>query len=288
VQHFGALATVNGHDTMTRPEWSYATPRGAARRRRPNRRAILLAAGATMLAVAGLLIWLALPPNTAPPGAANDSYARKSSLGDQPPTVILNALEPRSLYPPGYVDFDLAKQNSGPNNLPIDLNAHYDLSSSPPGCEHDPLSDTEYDFNDKNPEEYGKYPVLLIMYPVDDPGGNKGDNGFYLSVFPAKDSRSLSNFRDYYSRCQGAKVTLTVTKDGRVLQTMTDTINNVITAAPQSAAEDSFVRGPTKDSPSNQYVGLIRGMIVSTQCPVSQDDACVQLFRTALLRIWEI
>jgi hypothetical protein len=279
---------MNGHDTMTRPEWSYATPRRDTRRRRPNRRAILLAAGAAMLAVAGLLIWLALPPNTAPPSAAKDSYARKSSLRDQPPTVILNALEPRSLYPPGYVDFDLAKQTAGAGDLHIDLNAHYDTSSSPPGCESDLLFDTAHDYTDTNPEKYGQYPVLLIMYPVDDPGGNKGNNGFYLSVFPAKDPRSLSNFRDWYSRCQGAKVTVTVTKDGQVIDQSTDTVNNTILNAPQSAAEDSFVIAATKDYAANEYIGLIRGMIVSTRCPVAQDDACVQLFRTALLRIWEI
>jgi hypothetical protein len=29
-------------------------------------------------------------------------------------------------------------------------------------------------------------------------------------------------------------------------------------------------------------------MIVSVQCPAAQKDAGVQLFRTALLRIWDI
>jgi hypothetical protein len=282
---------MNGRDTMTPPPWSYATPRGAADRRRPARRWILLAAVA-VLAATGLLIWLALPPTVTHPSHAGDSYARKPSLADLPPTVFINALHPRSLYPPGYVDFDMSqgKQQLSPEDIHYVPGADYTLSSSPPGCEHNPLSDTKIDTTDTDPERYRGYPVLFIMYPVDDPGGNKGDNGFFLNVFPANDPKGLDKFRDYFKRCQGALISLTVTKDGQVVYQHTDPdpIDNVILDAPSSAAEDSFLEGPTKDSQTYEYVGLIRGMVVTVQCPVTQKDAGLQLFRTTLLRIWDM
>jgi hypothetical protein len=279
---------MNGHDTINPPAWSYSTPRSAERGRRPSGRWIVLAVVA-VLAFAALFTWLALPPTVTHPSHAADSYGRKPSLADLPPTVFINALRPRSLYPPGYVDFDLSQgKQLGPEDIHYVPGANYALSSSPPGCEHDPLSDNEIDTTNTDPERYHDYPVLLIMYPVDDAGGNKGNNGFFLNVFPAKDPKGLSNFREYYSRCQGARITVTATKDGQVVYQNTDTIDNVILDAPNSAAEDSFVRGPTKDSQTYEYIGLIRGMIVTVQCPEAQKDAGVQLFRTALLRIWDI
>lgn len=280
---------MTGPDTQSPLAWSYTTPRSGTRLGRPARRWILLAAAA-VLAAAGLLTWLALPPTVTHPDHAGESYGRKPSLGDEPPTVILNALRFRSLYPPGYVDFDLSQQKLSPSDIHYVPGADYELSASPAECEHDPLSDNEHPpyTPDPKPEKYSRYPVLVIMYPVDDPGGNKGDNGFYLSVFPANDPKGLDNFQTYYKRCQGAQITVTATKDGQVVYRSTDTIDNVILPAPSSAAEDAFVRGPTKDSQTYQYIGLIRGMIVSVQCPAAQKDAGAELFRTVLLRVWDI
>jgi hypothetical protein len=172
--------------------------------------------------------------------------ANKPLLNDKPPTLILNGLQRRSLYPPGYIDYDPSKDTS---DYEYDPERDYETTSSPPGCEEEPLTDLQFDFENKDPERY--------------------------------------DFRQWYSRCQNAQVTTTVTKHGQVIEQNTSTNELGYTDAPESAADDAYALTKAgKDLCS--YVGLIRGMIVDVSCPDSQAEPGAQLFRTVIQRIKEI
>ncbi|WP_141564481.1 hypothetical protein [Mycolicibacterium palauense] len=268
------------------PAWSYAgdpTPGPGGPRRR--RRWLVAAAAVVVVLLAALVGWLVWPHPAGPQDSAK-SVAQRPMLNDQPPTVILNNLDFRSLYPPGYVDWDMSKKTTGgPDDIGYDPDAHYETTSSPTGCARDPLFEAEHDFEHKDPDRYQRYPILLLMYPVDDPGGNAEDTrGFFVSVYPAPDPTSLESFRQWYSRCHGAKVTVTVTKDGQVIRESTSTEDTVLTEAPVSEAQDSFAR-EQPDQASCNYVGLVRGLIVEVSCPPTQRDAGAELYRTVIGRI---
>lgn len=261
--------------------WSFAEPprRQATDR---SREVWIGVAAAVVVAAAALVAWLIWP--TPPAQAPPPNPVARPLLSNQPPTVILNALDYRSLYPPGYVDFDSSRSDlPGPEELGIDMASQYTTSSQPPGCTDDPMSEAQYGFETQDPERYQRYPLTMMMYPVDDPGGIADDSGFHLSIFPSPDPESLEVFRDFYRRCLGAQITVTQTKDGRILRETTDTMRNVVTDAPPSNAVDSF--GLTQGETGCGYVGLTRGMIVDVQCPTNQPDAGLSLFRNVIDRI---
>ena len=271
---------------MTEPSgWSYATASDEAGPRRISRRTIVIAVAVVVVLIAGLLTWLLWPKST-PTNQGEVVTTQKPLLSDKPPTVILNGLQRRSLYPPGYIDYDPSKTTS--SGYEYDPDREYEEASSPPGCENDPLFDLEHDFNNEAPDRYGRYPLIEIMYPVDDPGGSKEDSpGFFVSIFPAKNPTSLDEFRQWYDRCHGAQVTTTVTKFGQVIDQSTRTNDIGYTDAPESGADDSFTK--TKEGqPLCSFVGLTRGMIVEVRCPESQVEAGTQLFRTVVQRIKDI
>lgn len=271
------------HNNPMPSAWSYASAPGSSGARRRPRRAIIIAAAAVIVLIAGLVSWLAWPKPQA--GSQPEVSAPKPLLNDKPPTVILNGIQKRSLYPPGYIDYDPTKNTE---HYDYDPDRDYQTTSSPPGCEDDPLSGLQYDFKNENPERYSSYPITEIMYPVDDPGGNKEDSrGFYISIYPAKNPANLDEFRHWYDRCRGAQVTTTVTKHGQVIEQTTSQEKMGYTDAPTSAADDSF--GMTKDGKDLcSYIGLVRGMIVDVSCPDGQADAGAELFRTVIQRVKDI
>lgn len=265
--------------------WSYSATPAQAGPRRIARRTIVIAVAAVVVLIAGLLTWLLWPKSTQV-DQGEVVTTQKPLLNDKPPTVILNGLQRRSLYPPGYIDYDPSKSTG--SGYEYDPDREYEETSSPPGCENDPLFDLEHDFNNKAPDRYGRYPLIEVMYPVDDPGGNNEDNrGFFVSIFPATDPASLGEFRQWYDKCKNAQVTTTVTKFGQVIDQTTRTNSIGYTDAPESGADDSFTK--TKDGePLCNFVGLTRGMIVEVSCPETQMDAGTQLFRTVVQRIKDI
>ena len=265
--------------------WSYSATPDQAGPRRISRHTIVIAVAVVVVLIAGLLTWLLWPKSTQ---VDQDEVVttQKPLLNDKPPTVILNGLQRRSLYPPGYIDYDPSKNTS--SDYEYDPDRDYETTSSPPGCESDPLTDLQYDFDNKDPERYNRYPITEVMYPVDDPGGSKEDSpGFYVSIYPAKNPASLDEFRQWYDRCLNAQVTTTVTKFGQVIDQTTRPNVLSYTNAPESGADDSFAM--TKEGePLCSYVGLTRGMIVDVSCPESQVEAGKQLFRTVVQRIKDI
>lgn len=276
---------------MSQPnEWSYSasdeTP-GARTRRRP---VVIAVAAVIAVLVVALVTWLVWPnpAPTAPTEAAADD-GPKPMLNEKPPTVIENGIEPRTLYPPGYVDFDSSKYESSRDSSYVP-GSKYDTTSNPAGCEKDPLFEDRYGsiLDDEDPDKYDRYPVSLLMYPVDDPGGNKEDTrGFNLAVWPAKNTDNLDTYRQWYEKCRGAKVTTTVSKDGVVSKQETRTQDESVIAAPSSQAADSFALArPDRDV--CELYGLIRGMMVSVTCPPAQKAAGVQLWRTVIHRITDI
>ena len=241
-------------DNRTPSAWSYSTAPEEAGRRRIPRRTIVIAVAVVIVL-------------------------------DKPPTLILNGLQKRSLYPPGYIDYDPSKDTS---DYQYDPDREYETTSSPPGCEDDPLTELQYDFDNKDPERYNRYPITEVMYPVDDPGGSKDDRpGFYVSIYPAKNPTSLDEFRQWYDRCLNAQVTTTVTKHGQVIDQTTSANEIGYTDAPESGADDSFAVTKAGE-PLCSYVGLTRGMIVDVSCRRSEGEAGAQLFRTVVQRIKDI
>jgi hypothetical protein len=267
-------------------EWSYSAAPPAAGRRRTSRWMIVAAVAVAVLLIAPLVTWLAWP-STPSQDQADAASAPKPLLNDKPPTMILNGLQKRSLYPPGYIDYDPSKDTSD-SDFEYDPERDYETTSSPPGCEESPLNALQYDFDNTDPERYGRYPITEVMYPVDDPGGSKEDSpGFYVSIYPAKNPTTLDEFRQWYERCQNAQVTTTVTKHGQVIEQTTSTQDVGYTDAPISAADDSFALTKAgKDICT--FIGLVRGMIVDVSCRTSQEEAGAQLFRTVVQRVHDI
>jgi hypothetical protein len=265
--------------------WSYTAP--AAPRRRISRRIVVIAAIVVVVLVAGLVTWLVWPSKPSQAADADTPVIKKSMLNDKPPTVILNGLDFRSLYPPGYVDFDSSK--SGDSGVDYDPDADYDTKTEPEGCEYDPLFARMLNFiNPKDADEYDRYPIHLLMYPVDDPGGAKEDSrGFSVQISPSEDPTSLNYLRDWAKRCNGAKETTTTTKNGQVIKQETSTRDVGYTEAPASDAADGLER-TSKGKPSCDFVGLVRGMVVEVSCPPNQRDAGVNLYRTVIRRIGEL
>ncbi|MEV0669422.1 hypothetical protein [Mycobacterium sp. NPDC050441] len=279
-------------------QWSYSAAPSAANPRKLSRRTII--AGSVGLAVVVLLVvalvaWLAWP-RSAPVEQADSPHDRKPLLSDKPPTMILNAIDFNSLYPPGYTDYDSSKSVRQSDGT-YDPDREYTETSSPPGCtwKDDPIETGKYDFTfneKKDPERYEHARISRLMFPVDDPGGNKAQDGddrtsFVLTVFPAKDPNSLDYARQWYERCQNAKTTTTVTKFGQVVETTTGTVDNMVTNAPESAADDSFAVTTSKKDVCDYY-GLVRGMIVNVACPPIQKEAGAQLFRKVIIGLQEI
>lgn len=272
-----------------RPDpWSYGAAPNTTKRVRVSRRAIWIAIAvvAIVSVVAGALVWSARPK---PPQQAQTdlSFANKPMLNDKPPTLIKSAIQPRSLYPPGYVDFDESKAdpNRGQPPAGYDKDAQHTKTSNPPGCEDNPLLEDEFNFNGSDPDRYAGYPVFLIINPVDDAGTLGAGKGFSVSVYPAKDPKSLSTLRDWFTRCKDAQITRTTTKDGRVIDTSTTPMGEYLVDAPSSVASDSFARN-FKDRDICDYYGLVRGLIVNVTCPPNEKEAGAQLFRTVVLRLW--
>lgn len=274
-------------------QWSYSAPPGAARARKLSRRTIVVGsvgvAVVVLLAVA-LVAWLAWP-RTAPIDQADAPDTDRPLLSDKPPTMILNAIDFDSLYPPGYTEFDYTKMDRGTDSS-YDPDRKYTFSSDPAGCtsDDDPMYNAKYDFgsDDKDPERYKDSRISRLMYPVDDPGGNKEDSqSFSLTVFVSRDPTSLDFSRQWYERCKGAKVTTVVSKNGQVIETKTRTLDHLVTAAPESAADDSFAL-TTTETEECDYYGLVRGMIVNVTCPPAQKDAGAQLFRKVIIGLQEV
>lgn len=207
---------------MTQPSgWSYSTAPDDSGRRPISRRTIVIAVAVVIVLIAGLLTWL-LWPKSAPLDQPDAASAQKPLLNDEPPTLILNGLQKRSLYPPGYIDYDPSKDTG--SGYEYDPDRDYETTSSPPGCEDDPLNDLQYDFDNKNPEHYNRHPITEVMYPVDDPGGSKEDSP------------------GWYDRCHGAQVSTTVTKFGQVIDQTTRTNEIGYTDAPESGARPGIGR----------------------------------------------
>jgi hypothetical protein len=239
-----------------------------------------------VLLVAALVTWLVWPADPPPADDAEAPVIKKTMLNDKPPTVILNGLDFRSLYPPGYVDFDSSK--SGDDGVDYDPDADYDTKTEPDGCAYDPLLAKILKFDDEDPEKYDRYPINMLMYPVDDPGGAKEDaRGFSIQISPSEDPTSLNYLRDWANRCNGAKETVTTTKNGQVIKQETSTLNVGYTEAPASDATDALEQ-TSKGKDSCNFVGLIRGMVVQVSCPPNQRDAGINLYRTVIRRIGEI
>jgi hypothetical protein len=275
---------MNGGHTSRPPEkWSYAAAPDALRPWRVNRGKILLAIVGVLVAATGLLTWLALPRGVAP-GPASMSYQRKPSLVDKPPTLIVNALQVRSLYPPGYTDY---KPKPLDDHQSPYVGAKRDVTSDPPGCEHDPAVSDSSVFTSAM---YRVWPLLYIMYRVDDPSGDRSgnDDGIYLSIYPTKDgSGQIDKWRQWYRKCGSAQMAVLVSKDGNILKEETYARDHVIIDTPRTPADDSL--GVTdKEETRYTYYGSIRGMIVSLKFPPTQKDTCAALFRTVMLRIQEI
>ncbi|AMO63630.1 Uncharacterised protein [Mycolicibacterium phlei] len=269
---------------MTQPTntWSYQETTVPVRRRR---RTVVVAAVVLAL-TAGLVAWLAWPAQRADEDRA-ETPVIKELLNDKPPTMILNALNYRTLYPPGYVDYDWSKRESKPADY--DRDREYESTSAPPDCEGNPLFDAEFDlFLGRFADDAYEYPIHLWMFPVDDPGGNADDaRGFSVSIFPAPNPASLSEFKEWFDRCRGATITTTVTKFGQVVDRTTRTQELGYTDAPASVADDSLAL--TREGRELcHFYGLTRGMIVSVECPPTQADAGAQLFRTVVQRIRDI
>jgi hypothetical protein len=268
-------------DDRTPSAWSFATPpRGM---RRVSRRALVFAVVAVVVLIAGLITWLVWPQDT-PQSDADAPVINKTLLNDKPPTTILNALDYRSLYPPGYVDYDYSKSEG---SEPLDLDRDYEESSTPPGCDDNPLFESQYSsiLDIANPETYRGYPITLRMYPVDDPGGTKDDTrGFSVSISPAKNPANLDEFRQWFDRCENATITTTVTKFGQFIERTTETQELGYTDPPASTADDAFTLTKAGKDQCDFY-GLTRGMMVEVECPPTQHDAGAQLFRTVIQRI---
>ena len=202
---------------MTEPSgWSYSTAPDETGRRPISRRTIVIAVAVVVVLIAGLLTWLLWPKST-PTNQGEVVTTQKPLLSDKPPTVILNGLQRRSLYPPGYIDYDPSKDTG--SGYEYDPDRDYEdnvVAARLRG--RSPRSTFEFDFDNEDPDRYDRYPLIEIMYPVDDPGGSKEDSaGFFVSIFPAKNPTSLDEFRQWYDRCHGAQVTTTVTKFGQVI-----------------------------------------------------------------------
>lgn len=264
--------------------WSFTEPQPNSESGKPRRTLLKIIVGAVVVVVIAVLVaWLVWPSPTAEPPTSSNPAARPV-LNDQPPTVFLNALDFRSLYPPGYVDFDPGQSDFGPDDIGLDMAIEYTSTSEPPGCTDDPLFEATHDFGSNDPDRYRLYPLLILMYPVDDPGGNEADSGFSISIAPATNTSSLSEFRDYYARCLGAHVIMTQTKDGRVIKEESATRTTFTTDAPASGAVDSFSLGVDGEEIC-EFVGLARGMIIQVRCPTTQRDAGINLFRTVVDRV---
>lgn len=278
--------------------WSYSTePADPGPPRRVPRWLLTLGAVVMIVLVVGsaaAVLW----PRPAPPPAADEPGLANWFLDDKPPTVFLNALDVRSLYPPGYVDFDLSEQdpNADSGEVSVEdviaaLGNTFETTSEPPGCEGDAPNEDYLGLgshHDDDPEHYGGFPVGLIMYPADNPGGNGSHDGYILDVYPAdKPVLNLDETRRWYTRCAGAKVTITQSKDGRVVKQDTVVMDRSMIDPPHSAADDSY-RLARAGEPQCEFFGLIRGMMVRVQCPDGQEAAGAELFRTAIARIRDI
>lgn len=268
--------------------WSYAEPPPRSKRPGLRRTRVLAATTAVIVTtVAVLAVWVLWPsPPPAAPAPVSKPEARPL-LDDQPPTVILNGLDARSLYPPGYVDFDLSQDDSDPDDVGYDPNTEYKVTSEPPGCGRDPVLASSNNVDNRDPDRYDRYPVMVLMYPVDDPGGNTDDTAFSVVIWPAPNPDSLKEFRDYFDRCRGANLTATQTLDGRVVSTETATLETIVGEAPTSNAVDSFTLGDGGEDVCN-FIGLARGLIVQVNCPNVQKNAGVNLFRAVIDRINDI
>ncbi|CRZ16887.1 hypothetical protein [Mycolicibacterium neworleansense] len=273
-------------------QWSYSAPPGATSPRKLSRRTIILGSvgiGVAVVLVAALVAWLAWP-RSAPIEHADAPEKGRPLLSDKPPTMILNAIDFDSLYPPGYTEFDYTKMNQS-GGSGYDPDREYKFTSEPQGCtsDDDPLYTAKWDFGgDDDPERYKDARISRLMYPVDDPGGNKEDSkSFSLTVFPSKEPTSLDFARQWYERCKGAKITTVISKHGQVIETKTRSLDHVVIAAPESAADDSFALTSTEREECDYY-GLVRGMIVNVTCPPEQKDAGAQLFRKVVIGLQEV
>ncbi|BBX16759.1 hypothetical protein CRI77_02785 [Mycolicibacterium duvalii] len=237
-----------------------------------------------ILLLLGGLVTVVVWPETDPPAVSAEPRFQTSSLRDKPPTVILNAIDVRSLYPLGYIDYDSSQAVR--EELDIDFDADYQTTSEPDGCERDPLTEARYFSDFTNPERYRRYPLTLLMFPVDDPGGNEEDSrAFGVSIFPSPtEGTSLDEVRAWYRRCAGAVVTTTVVKNGQVLRQSSHTNDAVVVDAPKYDADDTFSLA-TEDEDTCDFVGLVRGIIIDMYCPPAQKDAGAELFRTLIARI---
>ena len=267
--------------------WSFEAPTTRAPRRIAKR--WLIIGGVIALVVVllgGTMLWAAKPePIT--PATPRFEIVDKPLLSDEPPTVIKNGIKPRTLYQPGYTDTDYSKSTL---NLNIDPAKDYDKTVTPPECGKDPLEQIEHNLDRRDTTRYERYPVDLSMYPVDDPGGNADGSGVFLvSVFPAEDPVSLRVFREWFTRCQSAQVTYTVSQNGQVIESTTEPFEQSLADAPSSMASDSFAV-TQRDDPEDScdYYGLVRGMIVNVLCSKSVKDAGVELFRTVVRRVYDI
>ena len=267
---------------MSTPDWNFSA--APTPRRRPRRRGTLLLACLGILALTVGLVTLVVWPDTHAPAADQEQSYPTSSLREKPPTVILNAIDLRSLYPPGYIDYDFTQAVR--DERPIDVDADYQVTSAPSGCERDPLTDAKNFTDFRDPDRYRRYPLTLLMFPVDDPGGNQEDSRAYgVSIFPSPDdATNLDEVRDWYRRCEGAVVTTTVVKNGQVLRQSSDVNGSVVVEAPKFDADDAFSVA-IKDKDTCDFVGLVRGIIVDMYCPPDQKDAGAELFRTLVARI---
>lgn len=266
--------------------WSYAemsADQSSGSHRRASMKVVAVAA-LTVIVVVGAVVGLLKAQS--PHQVESVASPAKPLLNDQPPSVILNGLQPRSLYPPGYVDFDAAKSTFGPGDIrpeDIDLTATYTTTSDPAGCDDDPVYQASRG-DDKDPLRYWRYPLLIIMYPVDDPGGNGDDRGFTVDISPAPNTNDLNDFRKWYTRCANATITLTRSKDGAVIRQDSSVQEQVLVPPPKSNATDSVARTRAGKNDCD-YIGLARGMLIEVTCPTSQKEAGAGLFRTVIDRI---
>lgn len=270
--------------------WSYGPGETVEPERNPRRWLRLAVVAAVVLALAlALLFWAARPTAAVggPQLEGRPPAAAQTPLNTKPPTVILNALDVRSLYPPGYVDFDSSQRAPKADDIkPEDINLSwtYTSKSVPPECGKDPFFREWKGFR---PGHYDDFPIRLLMFPASDPGGNaEGNTGYYITILPLEDGATFDSVKHWYATCDKATVSTVATdKDGRVMREFgSSTYDFVIGDAPSSDADDAFFLGDRADK-ACQFIGVVRGMLVSVDCPTTQREAGAQLFRTVMSRI---
>ncbi|TMS50860.1 hypothetical protein [Mycobacterium sp. DBP42] len=240
---------------------------------------------AVLLMVIALVMWL-LWPRSVPVDQTDARWEAKPLLSDKPPTMVLNAIDFDSLYPPGYTEYD-PKKRTRPSTYHYDPDAEDEFTSEPPGCTRDPFTrNTDIGLSNDDPELYNYAAISRTMYPVDDPGGNDEQSSFFaLTVFVSDDPTSLDYAKQWYERCAGGKVTWTTTKGGQVIETGTRALEHAVVAPPESTTKDSFALSSRKEL---SYYALVRGLVVQVDCPPEQKDVGAQLWRTVIIGLQKI